>query len=323
MADSGENKDEYQFSDLDVLNPELVEEESRKAAARSEKKEPAEGGTNVRRNALIAVGLIILSLLGYKFFGSFFPGKKTAQVEQQAKVPPIGATVPQKPGTAQPGAVQPSAPQPITAQPSTTQPSEVQPSTEQPSTPETATTETTTAEQPQEQAAAPPIQAPVPTTPTEQPVRVPEQAQQKLTTMETNEQNVRSEINSINERLSGINNNVNELVEKMNTLSNTINELAAKVDQQSNAIASLKIREEKRPKPVRAHAVVRQPRHAKYYIQAVIPGRAWLIAGNRSTLTVREGSQIPGYGVVKLIDPNQGRVVTSSGQVIRFSQQDS
>jgi intracellular multiplication protein IcmG len=315
MADSsGENKDEYQFSDLDVLNPELVEEESRAAAARPEKKERMEGGTNVRRNALIAVGLIILSLLGYKFFGSFFPGKKTAQVEKQANVPPIGATVPQ------PGAVQPITAQPITAQPSTEQPTTAQPGTEQPTTAQPSTPETTV-EQPQEQAAAP-LQAPptpAPTTPTEQ----PEQVNQKLSTLETNEQNVQSEMNSINERLSGINTNVNELVEKMNTLNHTINELATKVDQQSNAIASLKAREEKRPKPVRAHAVVRKPRHAKYYIQAVIPGRAWLIAGNGSTLTVREGSQIRGYGVVKLIDPNQGRVVTSSGQVIRFSQQDS
>ena len=60
-----------------------------------------------------------------------------------------------------------------------------------------------------------------------------------------------------------------------------------------------------------------------YYIQAVIPGRAWIIATNGSTLTVREGTNIAGYGIVRLIDPLDGRIVTSSGQIIRFSQEDS
>ena len=58
-------------------------------------------------------------------------------------------------------------------------------------------------------------------------------------------------------------------------------------------------------------------------MQAVIPGRAWLIANNGSTITVREGTPIPGYGIAKIIDPIKGRVMTSSGKEIRFSQDDS
>ena len=60
-----------------------------------------------------------------------------------------------------------------------------------------------------------------------------------------------------------------------------------------------------------------------YYIQAVIPGRAWLVSSQGLTITVREGTSVPGYGIVKLIDPNQGRILTSSGRTITFSQQDS
>jgi intracellular multiplication protein IcmG len=63
--------------------------------------------------------------------------------------------------------------------------------------------------------------------------------------------------------------------------------------------------------------------YSRYNIQAVIPGRAWLIATNGATLTVSQGTAIPGYGIVKLIDPVQGKVTTSSGQIIRFSQEDS
>jgi len=32
---------------------------------------------------------------------------------------------------------------------------------------------------------------------------------------------------------------------------------------------------------------------------------------------------IPGYGAVKLVDPAQGQVLTSTGKVIKFSQLDS
>jgi len=62
---------------------------------------------------------------------------------------------------------------------------------------------------------------------------------------------------------------------------------------------------------------------AQYFLQAIIPGRAWLISTNGDTVTVREGTRISSYGVVRFIDAKRGRVLTSSGQVIRFSQEDS
>ncbi|MBA3536672.1 MAG: type IV secretion protein IcmG, partial [Tatlockia sp.] len=81
--------------------------------------------------------------------------------------------------------------------------------------------------------------------------------------------------------------------------------------------------EKAKPKPVRRRLIVKSAPRLMYFIQAIIPGRAWLIATNGSTITVREGTRIAGWGVVKLIDPIQGRVLTSSGRIIRFSQRDS
>ena len=171
-----------------------------------------------------------------------------------------------------------------------------------------------------------PVQQPVPpvqTTPAvvEVPKAENSELNQQLSALEMSQQTVRSQVDAMSNQLENLNANLNRLTDKIATLDQLMNTLAAKVEQQTNQMAFLI--ERAKPKPIRQVVVKALPRPPLYYIQAIIPGRAWLIATNGSTITVREGTQIAGYGVVKLIDPNQGRVLTSSGQVIRFSQQDS
>jgi len=159
----------------------------------------------------------------------------------------------------------------------------------------------------------------VPQTP---PPSVDNNFSQKLSDLETGQQTIRTDVSSVNSQLSGIGNSINAMATKMAELNSIITTLSTKVEEQSREIDQLTIRREAK----RVHYVSQRPRpvpYMQYYIQAVIPGRAWLIGTNGSTLTVREGTVIAGYGVVKLIDPNQGRVMTSSGRVIKFSQDDS
>lgn len=146
---------------------------------------------------------------------------------------------------------------------------------------------------------------------------------QKLSNLETNQANIQSEVNSVSGQVSTINTNVNNLLTKMTDLDKVISVLTTKINEQSDEIEKLTLR-------VQTRTVVRQMSipnkrviYLRYWLQAVIPGRAWLINENGTTLTVREGSVVPGYGVVKLIDPSQGRVITSSGRIIRFSEADS
>ncbi|MDP1602319.1 MAG: type IVB secretion system protein IcmG/DotF [Legionella sp.] len=164
------------------------------------------------------------------------------------------------------------------------------------------------------------VQAPVPVVqpPTDDMVQI----NQKLGSIDMNDQNIRSDLSNVNNQLNTINDGINNLNTKVSNLTTTLTTLSDKLEQQANELSRLLAA---RQKPVRPHHVVRRVIRPSivYYIQAVIPGRAWLISTNGSTLTVREGTNIAGYGIVKLIDPNQGRVVTSSGRVIRFSQQDS
>lgn len=147
---------------------------------------------------------------------------------------------------------------------------------------------------------------------------------QKVSAMALSQQNLRDDVTNISNQLGTVGQRVDDINSKISELNQTISQLASRMEAQSEQLEKL-IDRTRRPihkKRVMSSRGPVQPALV-YYIQAAIPGRAWLIASNGSTITVREGSEIAGYGVVRLIDPNQGRVLTSSGRVIRFSQQDS
>lgn len=149
---------------------------------------------------------------------------------------------------------------------------------------------------------------------------VTDELKQKVSTIETNLQSATGQVNAVNQQLGTVNTNVNNLNDQITKLNQVITELSAQVSRQSDEIRTLMVKN--KPKPVRIRAIHKNP-PLVYYIQAVIPGRAWLIASNGSTLSIREGTRIRDYGIAKIIDPIQGRVLTSSGRVITFSQDDS
>lgn len=143
----------------------------------------------------------------------------------------------------------------------------------------------------------------------------------KVTAIELSQENVRSEVGSVSQQVSSVNSNVQNLNNQIASLNQVINNLSTQLAKQTEEINVLMVRTQ--PKRIVKPVNTTASPSLVYYIQAVIPGRAWIIATNGSTLTVREGTKIAGYGTVQLIDPLQGRVVTSSGHVIRFSQEDS
>jgi hypothetical protein len=57
---------------------------------------------------------------------------------------------------------------------------------------------------------------------------------------------------------------------------------------------------------------------ADYYVQAIIPGRAWLKNSQGQVITVGQGDAVPGYGTVTNINPQSGSVTTSTGTTIVF-----
>ena len=145
------------------------------------------------------------------------------------------------------------------------------------------------------------------------------QIKQKLSALEINVKSGRSEMNTINNNVEGLKTSLSDLMSKINDLNKNIAFLTDQVQLQQEQIAKLK----QRPKKKVIRKKSKPKVSVKYYIQAIIPGRAWLMSTNGTTITVSEGTRVPGYGRVKLIDPHQGKVIMSSGKDILFSPSDT
>jgi len=263
MEDKEQLNDDYQFTEQDPLNPgasDVGQETSNASAYSAGAPSTWLGGSRVKRNALIAIIIFIILMLGYSFFSAHYGENKDDIIQ--------------------------------------TAPSAVPPSPK----------ENTVIEPP------PPV--PQLDTSSQQ-----SDIQTKLLTVESNQENIRSDIVAVNSQIGNLDGRVEALIKKIDGLTSVISSLSSKLDAQSLIIESLKAKPV--PKLVKRRVNLGTHSSPQYFIQAVIPGRAWLIATNGNTLTVREGSVVLGYGRVKLIDPNQGRVITTSGRVIRFNQNDS
>ena len=162
----------------------------------------------------------------------------------------------------------------------------------------------------------PPPVAPVMDIPSKSPV-----VDQKISDVAQSQETIQADVLSIQTQISNLDNNVNNLANRMMELNQQLEAVTSHLSEQERSL-------EKFLHPVvvkhhvKKHKVIHKPK-VKYYVEAIMPGRAWLMSSTGTTITVRKGSPIPGYGIVKLIDDRQGRVRTSTGAVICFSQDDS
>lgn len=258
MADIEQPSDEYQYTELDPLNPNALNNEQ----DTFEKKSFSSGaatwlsGNRAKRNAIFLIVLFVVGILLYNFIGSYLAEKKYREMQAPAVLP-----IPEAPSILPP--------QPVPQLDLSTQQSDIQ---------------------------------------------------SKLRSVESNQENLRADIVSVNNQIATVDTNLESLSTKVERLTAVLSALTAKLDAQALIIERMTVKPVPKIIHHRVKSVVSAP---SYYIQAVIPGRAWLIATNGNTVTVREGSPLRGYGRIKLIDPNQGRILTSSGRVIRFNQNDS
>ncbi|WP_058533122.1 type IVB secretion system protein IcmG/DotF [Legionella saoudiensis] len=282
MAENDQN-DEYKFDEYESYDHESMDDAgSGSSTSPQPPGKPPRGPTDVRRNALIAVGVIIAAMVGYKVVGGIFSGKSAQNKGSTLPPAPVATVVPQQ-------QIQPTA--------------QVQPQPTQ---------------QVQQEVAPQPMPQPTTQVTHEDNTAL----KQQVESIATNQQNVQSQVSSMNEQVGNVSTNINNLSAQINQLNQTITNLTNQLSKQSEEITILMQRT--KPRPVRRLLPPQRYGQANiYYINAVIPGRAWLIGTNGSTLTVREGTKIAGYGVVKLIDSMEGRILTSSGRIIRFSQDDS
>jgi len=124
-----------------------------------------------------------------------------------------------------------------------------------------------------------------------------------------NQQNImtlNTGIRQISQKLSNITSSLDKTSKLINGLGKAI------VKQQADLRELRKLKLAKKP-------IAREI----YYVKAIVPGRAWLGNESGKTTTISEGDRVPGYGIIELIDPKHGFIVTSSGEVMRYHPNDS
>jgi len=140
------------------------------------------------------------------------------------------------------------------------------------------------------------------------------------------EQNLQSNIESMQDKIAQLSSEVNTLATTNQALTQQMTDLASKLLASQQALEELLAAKKAQPVIPKSQANMKKalPKSESlaYFVQAVIPGRAWLINSQGGTLTVRVGSKVPGWGVVHRIDALQGRVTMSSGRIIAFTQAD-
>jgi intracellular multiplication protein IcmG len=107
-----------------------------------------------------------------------------------------------------------------------------------------------------------------------------------------------------------------------NQLSQVQNDMRALLNQMASLQQQLvKLSDTKKPIQPVTKAIAKKPVAVRphYFVQAALPGRAWLVkAEDNSTLTVAVGDELPGYGKVITINPIQASVMTSSNYTISY-----
>jgi hypothetical protein len=125
---------------------------------------------------------------------------------------------------------------------------------------------------------------------------------------------------------------INEIVDDTTYLENGQKELSTKFDKLSTKLDALldqveTMIEEQKDRELKAKRLAEQKREMaakklapplKYYIRAVVEGRAWLQTDEGSEATVSVGQALKDYGTILAIYVNEGLVTTSSGRVISF-----
>lgn len=142
--------------------------------------------------------------------------------------------------------------------------------------------------------------------------------------LEKSNADLQSQIQDLSSQISNLRNNVDTTTASLKVVAEQLSQIAETVSNQAKVNANLaELIKQQHTHPLTSGKPEMPVQQMQCALQAIIPGRAWLLCSNGDTITVSQGTRITDYGVVRYIDATNGRVLTSSGQTITFSQDDS
>ena len=139
--------------------------------------------------------------------------------------------------------------------------------------------------------------------------------------IKTSQQGVRNQVNDLSNRMDVVSSEINELSNKIGSLNENMQQMMNEMHEQVEKLERARRMQAKKKKVVK-RPMIKMP-SVTWQVQAVIPGRAWLIGSNGSTITVRKGSDVKNIGRVAAVDADHGKVYFTNGKTIQFSAEDS
>lgn len=133
-----------------------------------------------------------------------------------------------------------------------------------------------------------------------------QQSSTAIDALKQQQQSNQAALQKLHQKLS----NINERIESIQNLTQSTSSKIQQITNMQQQARRIALARRSRIRAANARALRRKK---SYFVQAVIPGRAWLRGADGSAITISKGDNIPGYGKVISIDPYSGTVVMSSG----------
>jgi intracellular multiplication protein IcmG len=141
----------------------------------------------------------------------------------------------------------------------------------------------------------------------------PPDAAPRLTQLEQNQSAIQESVQSLTTQINDLKSTISEQQGQMTSLRESVESLSKTVQTETALLQQLTT-----PKAKPAHP----PALITYYLQALVPGRAWLRGPNQEMITVSTGDTLRTYGTITQILVDKGEVVTSSGRLILYKASD-
>lgn len=147
--------------------------------------------------------------------------------------------------------------------------------------------------------------------------------QTQLTQATSNYSDLQQQIQTNQDRVTNIEKTVNNVESQMSKVSNALQAIVSAATGDGSAMPTQAYQQPRQGTRTVYQAPPSSSRGNSYFIQAIIPGRAWLEDSSGKTITVTYGDAVPGLGKVTKIDPENGIVVTSAGVKIMYGINES
>lgn len=143
---------------------------------------------------------------------------------------------------------------------------------------------------------------------------------QDYDTLKQNMAQLEANTHQNNAKLNGLSSAVGTMRDNIAIIDNNVRQVSDVLQQELAQVERIR---QSLVKPIKSRKI-KQPKLIKYYIRALVPGRAWIeTADGRYSKTIKVGDELNGYGAVDYILYKEGMILMSNGSYITYGDNDN